>query len=108
MKTPNKMIGGIAGAMAQQGGAINQTFAQPMPLQQFPNTPPPSSLVSPFAPQTQATMAGAYGGAQMPGTAFRMESDSPLEGNAFIGALEAAKADGAKSFNLNGKTYPVK
>lgn len=108
MKTPNKMIGGIAGAMAQQGGAIDQTATQGMPLQQLPNIPPPSSLVNPFPPQAQATMAGAYGGAQMPQTAFRMEGDSPLEGNAFIGALETAKADGAKSFNLNGKTYPVK
>ena len=71
-------------------------------------TPPPSSLVNPFKPQDQAAMAMAYGGAQMPGTAFRMEDDSPLEGNEFSGALQAAKAGGEKSFSVNGKTYPVK
>ena len=103
METPNKMIGGILGGMTQQGGAVNQMAAQAIPPQSLP-----SSLVNPFPPKDQATIAGACGSTQMPGTAFRMEGDSPLEGNAFIGALEAAKADGAKSFNLNGKTYPVK
>ena len=43
--TPNKMIGGIAGAMAQQGGAINQAAAQaippqPLPVQSMTNVPP--------------------------------------------------------------------
>jgi hypothetical protein len=37
-----------------------------------------------------------------------MEDDSPLEGNEFSGALQAAKAGGEKSFSVNGKTYPVK
>ena len=81
----------------------------PQPLIQTPMMPTePSSLVNPFKPKDQAAMAMAYGGAQAPGTAFRMEDDSPLEGNAFVGALEAAKAGGEKSFNVNGKTYPVK
>lgn len=70
--------------------------------------PDPSSLVSPFSKKAKAAMAMTYGGAQAPGAAFRMEDDSPLEGNAFVGALEAAKAGGEKSFNVNGKTYPVK
>ena len=71
-------------------------------------TPPSSSLVNPFKPQDQAAMAMAYGGAQAPGSFFRMEDDSPLEGNEFSGALQAAKAGGEKSFSVNGKTYPVK
>ena len=89
-----------------------EIFPQADELQQKVQTtltpPPPSSLVNPFKPKDQAAMAMAYGGAQASGTAFRMEDDSPLEGNAFIGALEAAKAGGEKSFNVNGKTYPVK
>jgi hypothetical protein len=35
MKTPNKMIGGMAGAMAQQGGAIDQSNQ----MQQSPVNP---------------------------------------------------------------------
>jgi hypothetical protein len=106
MKSPNKMIGGIAGAMAQQTGALDGTTnlgVQPGQMQQ--NLYPDQNALG--SAQNQIIPA-AYGGAQAPGTAFRMEDDSPLEGNAFIGALEAAKAGGEKSFNVNGKTYPVK
>jgi len=38
METPNKMIGGIAGAMAQQTGAIDQTTGLPMQQPVFPPT----------------------------------------------------------------------
>ena len=68
----------------------------------------PSSLVNPFSPQDQAAMSMTYGGVQAPGSFFRMEGDSPLEGNEFSEAVVEAKASGAKSFDLNGKTYPVK
>ena len=108
METPNKMIGGIAGAMAQQPGVLGGTTnlgVQPQPgaASVAPQQPP-----SVFNPNEMLAGQGIYGGAQAPGTAFRMEDDSPLESNAFIGALEAAKAGGEKSFNVNGKTYPVK
>ena len=107
METPNKMIGGIAGSMAGALGGATNLGVQPQQGAGM-QPPPPSSLVNPFKPQDQAAMAMAYGGAQVPGTAFRMEDDSPLEGNEFSGALQAAKAGGEKSFSVNGKTYPVK
>jgi len=51
METPNKMIGGIAGAMTG------------LPAQQMTNVPPAgSSLVNPFPPQAQANAQGIYGG----------------------------------------------
>jgi hypothetical protein len=104
METPNKMIGGIAGAMAQQPGAIAGAI-QPQ-LGQMAQNPYPNQNA--LGPAQNQIIPAAYGGAQAPGTAFKMEDDSPLESNAFIGALEAAKAGGEKSFNVNGKTYPVK
>ena len=108
METPNKMIGGIAGAMAQQTGVLGGTTNLGVQPQQGaasvgPQQPPPV-----FNPNEMLAGQGIYGGAQVPGTAFKMEGDSPLEGNAFVGALEAAKAGGEKSFSVNGKTYPVK
>jgi hypothetical protein len=42
------------------------------------------------------------------GSAFQMYDDSPLEGNAFSGALQAAKAKGDDTFQVSGKTYSVK
>jgi len=42
------------------------------------------------------------------GSAFQMEDDSPLEGNAFSGALQAAKAKSDDTFQVSGKTYSVK
>ena len=106
METPNKMIGGIAGAMAQQTGAIDQTAGMPTQLNQMAPNPYPNQNA--LGPAQNKIIPAVCGGAQAPGTAFRMEGDSPLESNAFIGALEAAKAGGEKSFNVNGKTYPVK
>ena len=88
---------------------IPQPLNQAALMPQAPLMPEvPSSLVSSFKPKDQSVMAMAYGGAQAPGTAFRMEDDSPIGRNAFIGALEAAKASGETSFNVNGNTYPVK
>jgi hypothetical protein len=40
------------------------------------------------------------------GSGFMMES--PLEGNEFTGALAEAKASGASTFEVGGKTYDVK
>jgi hypothetical protein len=109
METPNKMIGGIAGAMAQQPG----TIAGAVQPQQGAATgvgmlPPPSSLVNSFNTKDQATMAMAYGGAPAPGSFFRMEGDSPIDQNAFFAALQDAKESGAKTFNVDDKTFPVK
>ena len=42
METPNKMIGGIAGAMAQQTGAIDQTTEMPTQLNQMAPNPYPN------------------------------------------------------------------
>ena len=107
-KTPNKMIGGIAGAMAQQQGVLEgatSLISQPQPGAASVATQQPPSA---FKPNAVSAAQAMYGGMQAPGTSFRMEDDSPLDQNAFIGALEAAKASGEKSFNVNGKTYPVK
>ena len=103
--SPNKQIGAVAG---MNTGMQPMPPQQAMPTQQAGMIPQPSSLVNPFMPADQSAIMKIYGKAQVPGTAFRMEDDSPLESNAFIGALEAAKAGGEKSFNVNGKTYPVK
>ena len=63
MKTPNKMIGGIAGAMAQQPGVLGGTTNLGVQAQQMTNVPPAgSSLVNPFPPQAQANAQGIYGG----------------------------------------------
>ena len=40
--SPTKMIGGIAGAMAQQTGAIDQTIGMPTQLNQMPLNPYPN------------------------------------------------------------------
>ena len=42
METPNKMIGGIAGAMAQQTGAIDQITGVPTQLNQMAPNPYPN------------------------------------------------------------------
>jgi hypothetical protein len=46
MKTPNKMIGGMAGAMAQQGGAIDQSNQ----MQQSPVNPVALGSMQPQMP----------------------------------------------------------
>ena len=78
MKSPNKMIGGIAGSMA--GGGGNSGGANPGRIdiarmlgqdttglavqpQQMTNVPPDaSSLINPFSPQAQQNAQGIYGG----------------------------------------------
>jgi len=104
METPNKMIGGIAGAMAQQPGTIAGAV-QPQ-LGQMAQNPYPNQNA--LGPAQNQIIPAAYGGAQAPGTAFRMEGDSPLDQNAFFAALQDAKESGAKTFNVGEKTFPVK
>ena len=62
METPNKMIGGIAGAMAQQAGALAAS-----PPQQMTSVPPPPSNVlggvqPVFNSQAQQNAQGMFGG----------------------------------------------
>ena len=109
METPNKMIGGIAGAMAQQtgvlGGAANlgvQPQPQPGAMSVAPQQPP-----SVFNNNSMLAGQGIYG-QKMQGAAFRMEGDSPIDQNAFFAALQSAKESGAKTFNVGDKKFPVK
>jgi hypothetical protein len=74
METPNKMIGGIAGAMAQQTGAIDQTTG--MAVQ--PGQIQPNPMVN----------SRALGGAQenlipgmFPGSAFQQDTKSSRVAN---------------------------
>ena len=71
MKSPNKMIGGIAGSMAGALGGVTNLGAQAQqtgalaasPPQQMTNVPPAaSSLINPFSPQAQQNAQGMYGG----------------------------------------------
>ena len=108
METPNKMIGGIAGAMAQQPGVLGGTTnlgVQPQPgaASVAPQQPP-----SVFNNNENLAGQKMFGGAQPLGTAFKMEDDSPLDQNAFFAALQGAKESGAKTFDVGNKTYPVK
>jgi len=63
-----------------------------------------------FSPQTQGMAQTIYGTPEQRqmsvGSGFMMES--PLEGNEFTGALAEAKASGASTFEVGGKTYDVK
>ncbi|MGI9555432.1 MAG: hypothetical protein ACR2M9_01110 [Cyanophyceae cyanobacterium] len=75
-------------------------------------TPAGSSLVNPFNPQAQAIASGVFGDQQMKqnavGAPAMYKDGSPLEGNAFIGAKMAAEKAGKDTFEVGGKTFPVK
>jgi len=108
--SPAKQIGfGMANnAMAQAAQQIAQPDVQPMT-----NIPPAgSSLVNPFSPQAQANAQGIFGTTPMMqnavGAPFMYTDGSPLEGNAFIAAKIAAEKAGKSSFEVGGKTFPVK
>ena len=78
METPNKMIGGIAGAMTGGGGNSGtsnpgridiarmlgqDTTGLAVQPQQITNVPPAaSSLINPFSPEAQQNAQGMYGG----------------------------------------------
>ena len=104
--SPAKQVGfGMANnAMAQAA----QQMVQPMTNV----TPAGSSLVNPFNPQAQAVAGGVFGDQQMKqnavGAPAMYKDGSPLEGNAFYAALNDAKEKGKDSFNVGGKTFPVK
>ena len=65
MGTPNKMIGGIAGAMAQQTGAIDQTTGMSTQLNQL--TPNPYPNQNALGPAQASTIPGMMG-QNIPGT----------------------------------------
>jgi hypothetical protein len=75
-------------------------------------TPAGSSMVSPFNPNAQATAGSIFGNQQMKqnavGAPCMYKDGSPLEGNAFIGAKMAAEKAGKDTFEVGGKTFPVK
>jgi hypothetical protein len=80
------------------------TYQPPMPANQMGMAKPV------FSPQTQGMAQTIYGTPEQRqmsvGSGFMMES--PLEGNEFTGALAEAKASGASTFEVGGKTYDVK
>ena len=85
---------------------------QPM-IQPMTNvTPAGSSMVSSFNPNAQATAGSIFGTQQMKqnavGAPCMYKDGSPLEGNAFIAAKIAAEKAGKSSFEVGGKTFPVK
>ena len=64
METPNKMIGGIAGAMAQQTGAIDQITGMPTQLNQMaPNPYPNQNALGALGPKIPS-----IAGQNIPGT----------------------------------------
>ena len=84
MKTPNKMIGGIAGAMAQQTGAIDQTAG--MAVQ--PGQIQPNPMVNSRA------LGGAQGNlipGMFPGSAFQQDTKSSRVAN-LLNAKTATEA----------------
>ena len=104
--SPAKQVGfGMANnAMAQAA----QQMVQPMTNV----TPAGSSAINPFSPQAQAVAGGIFGNQQMKQNAvnapFMYKDGSPLEGNAFIAAKIAAEKAGKDTFEVGGKTFPVK
>jgi len=90
--------------MAAVGAQPQMTYQPPMPANQMGMAKPV------FSPQTQGMAQTIYGTPEQRqmsvGSGFMMES--PLEGNEFTGALAEAKASGASTFEVGGKTYDVK
>jgi hypothetical protein len=67
-----------------------------------------------FTPQVQQNIQGMTGSPEMRQYAAGgmnaplFTEDSPLNGNAFSKAVQDAKASGASTFEVGGKTYNVK
>jgi len=99
METPNKMIGGIAGAMAQQTGAIDQTTG--MAVQ--PGQIQPNPMINPKA----------LGGAQenlipgmFPGSAFQSKEHPGKDGH--TGHLkDPVSGENKKVFDDSKKKKPM-
>jgi hypothetical protein len=101
------------GSPAKQVGIVDPLTQQQQVVQPVTNvTPAGSSLVNPFNPQAQAVASGVFGNQQMKqnavGAPAMYKDGSPLEGNAFIGAKMAAEKAGKDTFEVGGKTFPVK
>lgn len=103
--------GHCTGSPAKQVGLVNQ-MNQPMVQPMTNVTPAGSSAVNPFSPQAQAVAGGIFGNQQMKQNAvnapFMYKDGSPLEGNAFIAAKIKAEKAGKDTFEVGGKTFPVK
>lgn len=104
--SPAKQVGfGMANnAMAQAAQQMIQPMTNVIPAG--------SSAINPFSPQTQAVAGGVFGDQQMKqnavGAPAMYKYGSPLEGNAFIAAKIAAEKAGKDTFEVGGKTFPVK
>lgn len=115
--TPLK--GNCTGSPAKfMGPSLNMSLikaaqaVQPMVQPMTNVTPAGSSMVSPFSPQAQANAQSIFGDQQMKqnacGAPAMYKDGSPLEGNAFIAAKMAAEKAGKNTFEVGGKTFPVK
>jgi len=100
------------GSPAKQVGILDPLAQQQMVQPMTNVTPAGSSLVNPFNPQAQAVASGVFGNQQMKqnavGAPAMYKDGSPLEGNAFIAAKIAAEKAGKDTFEVGGKTFPVK
>ncbi len=104
--------GNCTGSPAKQVGVVDPLAQQQMVQPMTNVTPAGSSLVNPFNPQAQAVAGGIFGNQQMKqnavGAPAMYKDGSPLEGNAFIAAKIAAEKAGKDTFEIGGKTFPVK
>ncbi len=91
---------------------IDPMTGQPMQTTMVP--PQMAPMGGGFTPQVQQNIQGMtgspemrqYGAGGMNAPLFM--KDSPLNGNAFAKAVQNAKASGASTFDVGGKTYNVK
>lgn len=85
-----------------------------MPVQTTMVPPQIAPMGGGFTPQVQQNIQGMTGSPEMRQYAAGginaplFMKDSPLNGNAFTAALQSAKASGANTFDVGGKTYNVK
>jgi len=116
--SPAKMFGMANNAMAQaaqqqstgiSGGDLESRITaleQNAPSNTLGNAKPV------FNSQAQQAAQGIYGSVDQRqgacGNPFMYKDGSPLEGNAFIAAKIAAEKAGKSSFEVGGKTFPVK
>jgi hypothetical protein len=105
--------GNMAASFGMASNAMAQARRARQAVQPMTNvTPPGSSLVNPFNTNVQAIAGGVFGDQQMKqnacGAPFMYKDGSPLEGNAFIAAKIAAEKAGKSSFEVGGKTFPIK
>ena len=91
---------------------IDPMTGQPMQTTMVP--PQMAPMGGGFTPQVQQNIQGMTGSPEMRQYAAGglnaplFMKDSPLNGNAFTAALQSAKASGASTFEVGGKTYNVK